>query len=300
MDYKINQQERNALKGLPHLSRLTYLEALRPYMDYSTGIVGIKRGISYQSLREELYVEPHTGYVNSGSPSKQQIRRAIETLVRAGLIVIQSIGKKLILKCELATWDYCDQNKPGTNPTYQQGTNPTSENNIKTSDYGFSNAKADTGKSAQPDTPPVSGINNIIFCLENAFKKFWQMYPEKNSKTKAWEMFQKLSPSAELFDVMIKALEMQCDYRKKALSHNHWMPHWKNAANWLIQRSWEDELPSHQFLSGEINRASSTDKQPKTKPSNSNNTLWEYCKDAFVEESEPENNIVCINAYQQK
>src|SRR3990167_6111637 len=42
------------------------------------------------------------GYV-SGSPSKQQLRRALKTLERASLISIQSVGKKLILKCELAS-----------------------------------------------------------------------------------------------------------------------------------------------------------------------------------------------------
>ena len=77
MDYRINQQERAALKGIPHLPRLLYLEGIRPYMDYGTGIVGIKRGISYQSLGEELYVEPHVGYA-SGSPSKQQLRLKCE------------------------------------------------------------------------------------------------------------------------------------------------------------------------------------------------------------------------------
>jgi len=64
-------------------------------------------------LREELYVEPHQGYA-SGSPSKDQMRRAVKTLERAGLISIHSEGKKLIVKCELATWDYCDQNKVAT------------------------------------------------------------------------------------------------------------------------------------------------------------------------------------------
>ena len=120
MDFKINQAERDALNGLPHLPRLVYL-VLRPYMDYSAGIVGIKRGISYQALREELYVEPHKGY-KSGSPSKDQMRRAIKTLERAGLISIQSEGKKLILKCELASWDFSDQNKVATKPPQEVAT----------------------------------------------------------------------------------------------------------------------------------------------------------------------------------
>src|SRR3990167_579351 len=134
MRFQINQYERDALKGLPHLPRLVYLEAIRPYMDYAAGIVGIKRGISYQSLREELYVEPHRGYV-SGSPSKDQMRRALKTLERAGLLSIQSEDKKLILKCELAKWDYSTQNKVATKAPQQLNTPVNTKNKIKTSGY---------------------------------------------------------------------------------------------------------------------------------------------------------------------
>ena len=39
-----------ALEGLPYIQRLTYLMGIKPYMDYKTNVVGIKRRISYQSL----------------------------------------------------------------------------------------------------------------------------------------------------------------------------------------------------------------------------------------------------------
>lgn len=52
----INTQELSALMELPLIQRVTYLMGIRPYMDRQTGIVGIKRRISYQSLREVLYV----------------------------------------------------------------------------------------------------------------------------------------------------------------------------------------------------------------------------------------------------
>ena len=48
MDYTITMIELEALVGLPHLQQLTYLRGIRPYMDLKTGIVGIKRKISYQ------------------------------------------------------------------------------------------------------------------------------------------------------------------------------------------------------------------------------------------------------------
>lgn len=155
MDFKINQQERDALKGLPHLPRLTYLEAIRPYMDYSTGIVGIKRGISYQSLREELYVETQRGKTG-GSPSKDQMRRVVKSLERAGLISIQSEDKQLILKCELASCDYSAQTLLARRPPYEPTTRAPSQTSLKTSDCNVIHNKAAIAKNALPATPPVS------------------------------------------------------------------------------------------------------------------------------------------------
>jgi hypothetical protein len=48
----ITHHELTALNGAPNLQKLIYVFALRPYMDYETSIVGIKRGISYQSIAE--------------------------------------------------------------------------------------------------------------------------------------------------------------------------------------------------------------------------------------------------------
>lgn len=64
-------------------------------------MVGIKRKISYQSLREALYVAPIRG-VKTGCPSHQQMKRAIKSLARQGIIEICSTTKNLIVKCLLA------------------------------------------------------------------------------------------------------------------------------------------------------------------------------------------------------
>lgn len=281
MNFKITQQERGALQGLPYLPRLAYLIGIRPYMDYGTGIVGIKRGISYQSLREELYIEPHKGYA-SGSPSKDQMRRAVKTLERAGLISIQSEGMKLILKCELATWDYCDQNKVATKAPQVTATKTPYIDTDKSINYNLTRQKAATTEIAKAATPPVSDINYIFVC--DAFKKFWRLYPIKQSKPKAWDAFQTLAPNAELLDLIIDALTKQCAYRKEAAANNYWMPHWKHAANWLLQRGWEDELPAFTFLSEEINNANS--KRNYTQKSTATELLWESCKDAFDEHTD--------------
>ena len=159
----VNTQELSALMGLPHVQQLAYLLGIRPYMDRKSYVVGIKRRISYRSLSETLYVEPHQGIVNSGSPSRQQLRRVVKGLERAGLVEIQSDDKHLILKCLLANEDKSAKNKPDTMPTYQPDTNP----DITDIDISIKNdsqiTKPGIGKNKKPDTPHNS--ENYVVCV---------------------------------------------------------------------------------------------------------------------------------------
>lgn len=149
----INTHELSALTGLPHIQQLTYLIGIRPYMDRKTLVVGIKRKISYQSLSEALYVEPHQG-IQSGSPSKQQLRRIIKGLEQAGLIQIQSTRKHLILKCLLAYLDNSVQNKPDTKPTPYSDIISHEKKSTKSSNYQFYPKEPDRDEIAKADIPP--------------------------------------------------------------------------------------------------------------------------------------------------
>ena len=80
--FQINDEEREALRGLPMLAREIYVFALRPFMDFATGVVGERRGISWKSIAEELYVEPHQG-IKGGEPSEKELRRALVWLQKA-------------------------------------------------------------------------------------------------------------------------------------------------------------------------------------------------------------------------
>jgi hypothetical protein len=84
--FQLNDSERAAMRGQSLLVRSVYVFGLRPYMDYRTGLVGAVRGISYQSIAEELYVEPGAGVKDSGSPTVRQLERAIERLEHCGLV----------------------------------------------------------------------------------------------------------------------------------------------------------------------------------------------------------------------
>lgn len=159
MDFKINQLEREHLYGLPHLQQLVYYAGIRPYMDYATGFVGIKRGISYQSLREEIYVQPHTGY-KAQAFSRDQIIRAVDGLERAGLIQNHTLGKALVLKCLLASHDNSVQNKAATKPLGQATIKPSHQMPVNSGIVEEFSKKAVIGKPIKAATPPESGFNN--------------------------------------------------------------------------------------------------------------------------------------------
>lgn len=270
----VNTNELSALMGLPYIHQCTYLRGIRPYMDRETFLVGSKkRRISYQSLAEDLYVEPHQGLEHSGSPSRQQLRRVIYALERAGLIEIQSNRKNLILKCILADSDSSVQNKPDTNPTSQPDTNPNKENYLKSSTYNQNCKKADTAKNIKPDTPHNS--ENIFFYLHKQFEKFWTLYPIKLDEVSAFQEFSTLQPNEELLSNILAALEAQIQNRAEMEMKTGWAPHWKYPAKWLAQQCWNDELLP--IKTQELKHATH---QNCSRKKSSADILTERCKDA--------------------
>lgn len=146
--FLIGDAEQEAMTGLPYMLIALYLY-LRKHMDYSSGIVGRSRGISYQSLSEALYIEPHSG-IKGGSPHRSAIRRALESLERAGLLKRSNNQKLLIFKLPLAQVGLITPKKPDTNPTQETDTPRASPVKAKSN-------KADIPKTAEPDIHQVSG-----------------------------------------------------------------------------------------------------------------------------------------------
>lgn len=231
----INTEELSLLCGLPHIQQLAYLRAIRPYMDLQTSLVGVKRGISYQSIAEQLYVEPHQG-TKAQSFSRDQVRRAIAGLARAGLLSVQSEGMQLILKCELATAHYCVQNKAAINPPQEAATNPPEKVLASTGLSALETSKADIATHPKAATPLK---NNYLYFL---FEKFWSLYPEKKSQERAWQALQQLNPNESLGNQIIAALTAQINHREAQLQQGNWVPPWKYPANWLMNQCWNDEL----------------------------------------------------------
>lgn len=119
--FQINDDERSALAGLPHLSRLIYVFGLRPYMNFATGIVGAPpRGVSWKSLAEELHVEPHPG-IAGGDPSEKELRRALVWLQKGGLLSDNMAERKLVFRLLLADSDWSVSKKVGSKRADEAG-----------------------------------------------------------------------------------------------------------------------------------------------------------------------------------
>ena len=167
MQMRICSEEMEALDGLSLLPRCVYLFGIRPHMDYATGMVGIKRGISWQSLAESCYIEHHQGRKDAGTPHKSRIRRAVDELVREGIIEQQTKDRRLVFKCLHAVTDQSEQEKPDRRPTHVRHTQAVTNSDSPETNHGAGlQAEADTNTDTRPthpeppkpDTPPESGI----------------------------------------------------------------------------------------------------------------------------------------------
>jgi hypothetical protein len=148
---QFNDTEDDALQGLPYDAQILYLRALRRRMDYATGEVGRKHRVSWQGLSETLYVEPQQGCADTGSPSRDRVKRAAKWLERAGLVIMRSIQaeKHLIFFLPLADMQKSAQNKPARNP-------PDHPTRTKASPDQDFQGKPDRSKEAQPAQYPLS------------------------------------------------------------------------------------------------------------------------------------------------
>lgn len=86
--------------------------------------------------------------------------------------------------------------------------------------------------------PPIvpqrgNGIGNI-----ELFARFWEYYPRRESKAKAFQSFCRLHPTGELVIAMIEWLRKACQ-SEQWQDRNH-VPH---ASTWLNQRRWEGDPP---------------------------------------------------------
>jgi hypothetical protein len=173
----LNDAEQRILDELEYIHEAMYRRGIRRYMDFNSGLVGIKRGISWQSLRESLYIPGRSGVHVEQMPSKEQVRRIAKHLERAGLIKILSSSKRLIFECVLASRGQSVQNKADTKPTPQNNIEADTSEPANIVPFPIvpriTNTKADTeadiSKNAQADTPLISDkIHSRVWAYQYA------------------------------------------------------------------------------------------------------------------------------------
>lgn len=77
------------------------------------------------------------------------------------------------------------------------------------------------------------------------FDKFWQAYPRKVSKKEAQKSWKKINPSLELFEKILKALEMVKQTEQWKKDNGKFIPY---PATWLNQERWTDEIKMMQNI----------------------------------------------------
>lgn len=89
MSFRVDEAEMQALSQseLSNEARVLYLLGLRPFMDFATGLVGVKRRISFQMLREVVEVRRPRGSTKADYlPGIEDIRWLLAELERLGLV----------------------------------------------------------------------------------------------------------------------------------------------------------------------------------------------------------------------
>lgn len=173
----LSVDEMQKLYGLPSLAQRLYVFGIRPAMNYETGLSGSASKISWHGLAREIRIEPAPG-IKEELPSKQQVRRAAQHLVKSGLVSECSEGLRLVFKCNLARLSSHVQIKADTKPTHQGERKPTQIRHSQVleitgnSDGGADKAdiEADTPKSGKPTHNGVTEINSLS--IPTADKKF--------------------------------------------------------------------------------------------------------------------------------
>ena len=112
----LTEQELDALAGIPHACIALYI-ALRRRMDGATGLVGAPHLVSWQALKESVYVEPRPG-VGCYSPTRWTLLRLAQWLVKAGLVEMRSNAAQhqLIVHMKKAPVRSLVQKKAARNP----------------------------------------------------------------------------------------------------------------------------------------------------------------------------------------
>ena len=91
-----------------------------------------------------------------------------------------------------------------------------------------------TNKGSSPTAQGDSGSS--LQYLREIFENFWEIYPKKTQKTKAWEKWKRMKPNPEIFKAIIDGVEK---YKQTEQWQRNVIPH---PTTFLNQERWKDEI----------------------------------------------------------
>ena len=147
--------------------------------------------------------------------TEQQIRTCIDSLRRRKNLTINSTNKFSIVS--IVKWDTYQNGKTDHQPANQPSTNQQVT-------------------SSQPHTITKECNKNTLSC---DFEAFYDAYPKKKGRKKAEKVWKSLSPSQELFQTIMGALERQKRSSEWKREKGRFIP---LPEKWIDEQRWDDEL----------------------------------------------------------
>jgi hypothetical protein len=245
---RLTDDEEEALRGLRHDARTLYVQGLRPYMDFKSGVVGVKRRVSYQGFKELLEVIPDRGSAIGSvqSPTKSALRALLQLLGRHGLVVKLEQRRRIdpmVFKLPLADYDakICLGEQRHTSvigQATQETTGEEVENNSKNQDDNKSKSNSNDleqrhKQNTEQRHTSVLPLNNII-TTSAAVLDFRPRESSYQNKVDQWV------PSSEVW-AMLNMRGVALAYAQEKLGE--YQIYWRDRGTEKV--SWDSHFISH-------------------------------------------------------
>lgn len=230
--WRWNEDEDDAIDVLPQECQIIYLRVFRKHMDYATGVVGIKRTISYGQIKERLEYQPS---IHSNEKpieySQGQIKRLIQKLVDAGLAErMHDTSKgvaKMVFRLPMACSDAeIARHEQDTESATRQNVDGTKDEDTNRDMSATRGARHPSGSPVTPnplttfgggasEPPKKSSSKTLEYTQE--FEAAWAAYPKRSGSNpkrdafKAWRarLAEGVSPDEMIAGVQRYAAHIQ-------------------------------------------------------------------------------------------
>ena len=222
-------------KDSEYLSVWIYLVTHSAYMGYDVIFNGkVTRLNEGQLLTSRKKIADATGVNDS------KIKRILIALKNEQRIEQQTDRQQsLITLIDKNNYKYKDDRQIDQRVTNERPTEKETENEKEKRSKREKEKEKEINKNDKnvinnnPLYPPLKEEGDELFSL------FWSNYPKKVGKGYAKKCFDKIKPSRELVDTMVKAINAQRKSEAWQRDKGQYIP---NPSTWLNQQRWEDDL----------------------------------------------------------